>query len=92
MVMFMSFKLEVAQQSYSNSEREALAVMRALAEVRWRMVASPWPVIVYTDHLGLTTLLVGPDNDAHGRIVKWHVVVNTRLKINGISRHRVFGV
>jgi hypothetical protein len=50
MVMFVSFKLEVAQQSYSNSEREALAVMRALAEVRWRMVASPWPVIVYTDH------------------------------------------
>jgi hypothetical protein len=33
--MFMSFKLETAQQNYSTSEREALEIMRALAEVRW---------------------------------------------------------
>ncbi|CCX04605.1 Similar to Transposon Ty3-I Gag-Pol polyprotein; acc. no. Q7LHG5 [Pyronema omphalodes CBS 100304] len=40
-IMFMSFKLQAAQRNYSNSKREALAVMRALAEVRWLVVASP---------------------------------------------------
>lgn len=43
-VMFMSFKLESAQQNCSSSERGALAVMRALAEVRWLVLASPWPI------------------------------------------------
>jgi hypothetical protein len=34
-IMFMSFKLSDAESRYSNSEREALAVIRNLAEVRW---------------------------------------------------------
>jgi hypothetical protein len=71
MIMFMSFRLTDAESRYSNSEREALAIMRGLAEVRWLVMGSPWPVFVYTDHEALKTLVVGVDNDSHGRIARW---------------------
>lgn len=70
-IMFISFRLAEVESRYSNSEREALAVIRCLAEVRWMIIASPFPIFVYTDHEALKTLLTGPDNDAHGRIAKW---------------------
>src|SRR5205807_8973303 len=70
-IMFMSFKLIDAETRYSNSEHEALAVVRCLAEVRWMVMASKYPVLVYTNHEALKTLLTEPDNDAHGRIAKW---------------------
>ena len=71
MIMFLSFKLEDAETRYSNSEREALAVIRCLALVRWMVISSLYPLLVYTDHEALRVLLTGLDNDAHGRIVKW---------------------
>jgi hypothetical protein len=47
-------------------------VVRNLAEIlRWLITASPHPTLVYTDHEALKTLLVGVDNDAHGRIANW---------------------
>jgi len=70
-IMFLSFRLSDAETRYSNSEREALAVIRCLAEVKWMVIASPYLVMVYTDHEALKTLLTGADNDAHGRIAKW---------------------
>ena len=71
MIMFISFRLEDAETRYANSEREALAVIRCLAEVRWMIIASEPPTLVYTDHEALKVLLMGMDNDAHGRIAKW---------------------
>ena len=70
-IQFMTFRLEDAEKRYTNPEREALAVMKGLAEVKWLIVASPYPVIVYTDHQALKTLLTGPANDSHGRIANW---------------------
>ena len=70
-ILFISFRLSDVESRYSNSEREALAVIRCLAEVKWMIVASKYPVIVYTDHSALRTLLTGQDNYAHGRIAKW---------------------
>jgi len=70
-VMFISFKLTEAETRYPNSEREALAVVRCLAEVHWMIMASKHPVLVYTDHSALRTLLTGLDNDAPGRIARW---------------------
>lgn len=70
-VQFMSFRLEDAETRYTNPEREALAVVKGLAEVRWLAVASPYPIMVYTDHQALKTLLTGPANDSHGRIANW---------------------
>ena len=70
-IMFISFKLEDPETRYSNSEREALAVVRCLAEVRWMVIALEYPTLVYTDHEVLKVLLTGLDNDAHGRKAKW---------------------
>jgi len=55
----------------NTTEREALAIVRNLAEVKWMVAASPYPIKVYTDHTALKTLLGSPDNDAHGRIARW---------------------
>ena len=68
MITFMLFKLEDAETRYSNSEREALAVIRCLAEVRWMVISSSYPTLVYMDHEVLRVLLTGLDNDAHRRI------------------------
>jgi len=70
-IMFISFRLSDTETRYSNSEREALAVIRCLAEVRWMVMVSKHLVMVYTDHEALKTLLTGLDNNAHGRIAKW---------------------
>lgn len=70
-IMFISFRLTDVETRYSNSEREALAVIRCLAEIKWMVIASDYPVLVYTDHSALKTLLTGLDNDAHGRIARW---------------------
>ena len=90
MVMFISFKLEDAETRYSNSEREALAVIRCLAEVRWMVISSAYPILVYTDHEALRVLLTGLDNDAHGRIAKWQERLgeyNFRLIHRAASTH-----
>lgn len=71
MLMFLSFKLEDAETRYSNLEREALAVVRCLAEVKWMVIASPYSILVYNDHEALKVLLTVIDNDAHGHIAKW---------------------
>jgi len=70
-IMFIFFRLSDTERRYSNSEREALAVIRCLAEVWWMVMASKHLVMVYTDHEALKTLLTGLDNNAHGRIAKW---------------------
>ena len=70
-IHFISFWLESSEMRYTNPEREALAVMKELAEVKWLIVASRYPTIVYTDHQALKTLLTGPSNDSHGRIANW---------------------
>ena len=90
MIMFISFKLEDAETRYSNSEREALAVIRCLAEVRWMVISSSYPILVYTDHEALWVLLRGLDNDAHGRIAKWQERLgeyNFRLLHRAASTH-----
>jgi len=68
--MFMSFKLSDVETRYTTTEREALAVVRCLAEVRWLVVGSPSPTKVYTDHTALlSTLTNGPDS--HGKVSRW---------------------
>ena len=70
-ILFISRRLESAETRYSNTEREALAIVRCLAEVKWLVHGSPHPVKVYTDHSALTTLL--RQDDAHSRLRKWQV-------------------
>ena len=59
-------------------------MVRGLAEVKW-MIVSPHPTFIYTGHEALKTLLVGVDNDAHGRIANWQHRLG---KCNLLLRHR----
>ena len=69
-IMFMSFRLNDAETRYDTTEREALAVVRCLAEVRWLVIGSPHPTRVYTDHQALQTVMNGA-REGHGRLSRW---------------------
>ena len=69
-IQFLSFKLADAETRYMTTERECLAVVRALAEVRWLVMGSEWPVKVYTDHSALPPIL-NQGTDVHHRIARW---------------------
>jgi len=70
-IMFISKPLIAAETRYLTTEREALAILRCLEEVRWQVLGSPYPTKVYTDHKALLGLLC--KDDAHGRIVRWQI-------------------
>jgi len=70
-IMFISKRLLPAETRYSTTEREALAILRCLEEVRWLIIGSPFLTKVYTDHQALVILL--RKDDAHGRIVRWQI-------------------
>lgn len=69
-VLFMSFKLLDMETRYSEMEREALAVFKCLNEVKWLIIASPHPAIVYTSNDALTAML-GSGTDTTARIAAW---------------------
>ena len=69
-IFFMSYQLLDAETRYSNSERECYAIVRSLAEVRWLVVGSKYPVMVYTDHEALKALFK-TGNTESGRIATW---------------------
>lgn len=74
-VMFISQKLSDTEQRYQNTEREALAVLRGLEEARWLIVGSKFPVMVYTDHAALLSVLKGNTRKGggtyQGRVSSW---------------------
>ena len=69
-IMFMSFRLEDAETRYDSTEREALAVVRCLAEVRWLVMGSEYSTRLYTNHSALESIFT-QGSDAHGRISRW---------------------
>ena len=71
MVRFFTERLSPRETRYSTIEREEVAILRFLEEVHWRILGSPFPSKVYTDHQALVIPL--RKNDGHGRIVRWLV-------------------
>ena len=69
-IMFLSFRLQDAETRYSNSERECFAIVKCLAEIRWMVVGSKHPVIVYTDHEALKPIFATGQTEK-GRIATW---------------------
>src|SRR5437588_9448848 len=67
-VMFISTRLTDPETRYSTTEQEGLAVLRCLEEVRWLVLGSDHPTLVYTDHSALIPLL--KSDDAHGRMAR----------------------
>lgn len=69
-VMFLSFKLQDAETRYVNSERECLAIVKCLAEVRWLVMGSKYPVLVYSDHIALKSVF-STGHTEKSRISNW---------------------
>ncbi len=67
--MFMSFRLEDAETRYDTIEREALAIVRCLAEVRWLVTGSEYPTKLYTNHSALESIFT-QGSDANERIAR----------------------
>lgn len=73
-VMFMSYQFTPTQTRYHTTERECLAVVKSLAEVRWIVKGSKFPVILYTDHQALLKVL--KSEDVTGRISRWQLALS----------------
>ena len=69
-IMFLSYKLKDAETRYSNSERGCFAIVKALAEIRWLVIGSKYPVMIYTDHEALKAIFA-TENTEKGRIATW---------------------
>lgn len=70
-VMFMSFQLLSPETRYHTTEREALAVLRALEECRWLVLGSTHPTKIYTDHQALLKVLRA--ETANARLARWQL-------------------
>lgn len=83
-IMFMSFKLEEPETRYHTTEREALAVVRCMAEAKCFIMGHQFPTMLYTDHQALESIMrVG--TDAHGRIARW---MDRLTEYDYIIKHR----
>lgn len=83
-IMFISFKLEEAETRYHTTEREALAVVRCMAEVKCFIMGHEYPTMLYTDHQALESIMkIG--TDAHGRIARW---MDRLTEYDYIIKHR----
>ncbi|RYC63902.1 hypothetical protein CHU98_g2314 [Xylaria longipes] len=67
---FMSFRLSDAETRFNTGERETLGVVKTLAECRWLVLTSPYPVLIYCDHLNILKTF-SLDNNNRGRIATW---------------------
>jgi len=73
LVQCISKKFLDAKTRYHTTEREALAIVRCLEEVRWLLNENLHKIIVYTDHECLKTALKNTDK---GRIVGWQLCLS----------------
>lgn len=70
-IHYISQQFNDAGTRYPILEREALAVLRCLEDVRWIAVSSRYPIVVYTHQSALMNLLRG--DDTKGRMAGWQI-------------------
>ena len=74
-IMFLSFRLTDAETRYSNTERECLSIVRCLAETKWLVIGSKYPIKIYTDHEALPPVLT-KGTESYGQIATWQDRLN----------------
>lgn len=70
-IFYYSFKFNPAEQNYSTSERECLAIIRSLEKFSCYVKGCPLPVQVYTDHAALNWMM--SLKDQKGRLLRWSI-------------------
>ena len=73
-IVFMSYQFTPTQTRYHTIERECLAVVKSLDEVRWIVKDSKYPVMLYTDYQALLKVL--KSKDITGRILRWQLALS----------------
>lgn len=68
-IQYISQRFQDAETRYLPLEREVLAVVRSLEEVRWLAINSRYPVTVYTDKHAVLKVIRG--DDVRSRIAGW---------------------
>jgi hypothetical protein len=68
--MFVSFRLSDTETRYPTGEREALGIVKTLAECNWLLLPSPHATIVYCDHRNLLYVFANNNNNK-GRLAAW---------------------
>ena len=68
--MFLAFWLSDTKTKYVNSERKCLAIMRCLNKVKWLVIGSKFPTIIYSDHHALSDIF-NKRNSTKARINTW---------------------
>lgn len=94
----LSFALTEPESRYHTTEKECLAVLRCLEEVRWLVKGSQHPVVLYTDHRALKPVLGADSATASDRAIRWqyrlqeydldvvHVPGRLQVIADGLSR------
>ena len=70
-IQFISQAFSDPETRYSDLERDYLAVLRSLEEVRFLILQSPYPTTVYTN--ATTVSLLKKAEESKGRIASWQV-------------------
>lgn len=73
-VQFIAQTFSDTESRYLDVERECLAILRTLEEVRFLILNAKYPVVVYSDAAALISIL-GKD-DSKGRIAGWRVRIS----------------
>ena len=55
--MFLSFRFSNTEMQYGTINREVLAIVICLVEIKWLVISSKYPVKLYTDHQALQSIL-----------------------------------
>ena len=56
-IMLFSFRTTDAESHYLISERQCVAVVRCLPEVRWLVMGNKHPILIYSDHDALKSIM-----------------------------------
>ena len=68
--IFFSFWLSDVETRYVNSEREYLAIVRCLNEIKWLVIGNKFPTIIYADHHALSDIF-NKEDSTKARINTW---------------------
>ena len=70
-IQFISQKFTDVETRYQELERECLAILRALEEVRFLVIHAKYPVVIYTNANALATIMKG--DEVKGRVAVWQL-------------------
>ena len=73
-VMFLNYQYNPSQTKYQTTEREALAVVKCLTEIKWLVQSFQYSIKLYTNHSALTKCL--KSENTTDKIARWQLALS----------------